>query len=189
MTVLDGLLILLGAVIIILCTMDGLLRALMMLLAFYLATTIAGMITLATDTLQNIAVALSRVTGGSGVPNMAITETIAFASFAVPLFVGAYFLSKMAFPETTLPKLHALDNILGLFAGVVLALLIAAVIYNTWGVAVSVRWNNSQAWYRMQVAYAGAFLRPYLHQVLAYYRPTLFLFDLLHYPPFFLPQS
>jgi len=27
-----------------------------------------------------------------------------------------------------------------------------------------------------------------MHQVLAYYRPTLFLFGLLRYPTFFLPQ-
>jgi uncharacterized membrane protein required for colicin V production len=188
MTILDGLLILIGAAIIILCAMEGLLRTLMMLLGLYLATTIAGMVTLATDALHDITAALIRATGGSGVPNMTITETVTFAGFAIPLFVGIYFLSKMAFPETTLPKLHALDNLLGLFLGVVLALVVMAVFYNTWGVAVSVRWSDPQLWNQMRHAYFRAFLRPYLHQVLAYYRPTLFLFDLLRYPPFFLPQ-
>ncbi|HQE91469.1 MAG TPA: hypothetical protein PLH19_01035 [Anaerolineae bacterium] len=188
MTILDGLLILIGAAIIILCTLEGLVRTLTLLVGFYLATTIAGMVTLATDALHDITVTLIRATGGSGVPNMTLTETVVFVGLAIPLFVGTYFLSKITFPETMLPKLHVLDNILGLFAGIVLALLVAAVFYNTWGVAVSVHWNNAPLWYRMHYAYFGAFLRPYLQQVLAYYRPTLFLFNLLHYPPFFLPQ-
>jgi len=188
MTILDGLLILIGAVIIILCAMEGLVRTLMMLLSFYIATTVAGMITLATNALHDITAALIRATGGSGVPNMTIAETVTFVGFAVPLFVGAYFLSKMAFPETTVSKLHALDNILGLFFGVVLALVVMAVSCNTWGVAVSVRWSDPQLWYKMRLAYTGSFLRLYMHQVLAYYRPTLFLFGLLRYPTFFLPQ-
>ncbi|HOU11767.1 MAG TPA: CvpA family protein [Anaerolineae bacterium] len=188
MTILDGLLILIGAALIVLCAMEGLLRTLMMLLSFYIATTVAGMITLATNTLHGVTVALIRATGGSSAPNMTIAETVTFVGFAVPLFVGAYFLSKMAFPDTAIPKLHALDNIFGLLVGVVLAFVVMAVFYNTWGVAVSVRWRDPQLWNQMRYAYFGAFLRPYMHQALAYYRPALFLFSLLRYPAFFLPQ-
>ncbi len=187
MTILDGFLILIGVFIIILCTMEGLLRALIGLVGFYIAVTAAGMVTLATDALHDIAISLSRAVG-LGVPSITITETIVFLGLAVPLSVGIYLLSKLLFPDTTLPKLHALDNILGLLIGVILATLIMAVLYNTWGVMVSVRWNNLQLWYNMRYAYLGAFLRPYLHQILVYYRPVFFLFALLRYPPFFAPQ-
>ncbi|HOT92561.1 MAG TPA: CvpA family protein [Anaerolineae bacterium] len=187
MTILDGFLILIGVLIIILCTMEGLLRALIGLFGFYIAVTVAGLVTLATNMLREIAVALSRATG-SGVPNMIIAETIAFVGLSVPLFIGIYLLSKLLFPDTTLPKLRALDNILGLLIGVVLATLVMAVFYNTWGVAVSTRWNNLQLWYNMRYAYLGAFLRPYLHQALIYYRSVFFLFTLIRYPVFFVPQ-
>ncbi len=188
MTVLDGLLILLGAIVIIVCAMDGLLRAVIMLVSFYIITTATGMITLATEVLRGIAVSLVSVVGGR-VPSLTITQTIIFVALTAPLFIGIYFISKVIFRDTTLPKLQVLDNILGAIIGIVLALLIMALIYNTWGVAVSVRWQNTQAWYSMRNAYAGAFLRPYMRQMLAIFRPWFFMFSILDYPPFFNLQA
>ncbi len=188
MTILDGFLILLGVLIILFCAMEGLVRTFIMLVSFYLATTAAGMVTLATNAMHSIAVTFNRVAGGSGTPNMARAETIAFAGIIIPFFIGAYLLSKATIPDTTLPKLHAFDNIFGLLLGIILALCMMAVFYNTWGVAVSVRWNDVQLWARMRFAYMGAFLRPYMHQALAGYRGALFLFGLFRYPPFLIPQ-
>ena len=185
MTVLDGFLILIGITIVLLCTMEGLLRSFIMLLSFYFIITGAGMVTLGTEALRGIAVALSRATGGSGAPNMIVTQTVAFVGLAIPLFIGAYILSKMVFPETTIPKLKWLDNVLGLLLGVVLALVVMAVIYGTWGTAVSVQWHNRQTWANMRFIYAHARLRPVMGQVLAYFRPFLFLFAAIEYPPFF----
>ena len=114
------------------------LQSFMMLLALYFVITGAGMVTLATDALRGIAVSLSRATGGAGAPNMIVTQAVAFAGLAIPLFIGAYVLSKMTFPETAIPKLKWMDNVLGLLTGIVLALIVMAVIYGTWGAAVSV---------------------------------------------------
>jgi len=188
MTILDGLLILLGVIVIILCTMDGFLRAVVTLVSFYLITTATGLLTLATDMLHGVARALAGVAGGR-VPNMVITQTIIFAVLTIPLFIGAYFIGKVIFRDTTLPKLQVLDNILGAIVGVFLALLIMALIYNTWGFAVSVRWQNVQTWHTMRIAYAGSLLRPYLREILVTYRPVFFLFRFLAYPPFFILQA
>lgn len=187
MTILDGLLILIGVIVIILCAMDGLLRALVMLVSFYLIITATGMLTLATDMLHSIARSLVDVVGGR-VPSVVMTQTIIFAVLTVPLFIGSYFIGKMLFRDTTLPKLQVLDNIFGAIIGIVLALLIMAVIYNTWGVAVSVRWHNAQAWYNMWSAYSGSLLRPYMRETLISYRPIL-LFRFVEYPPFFILQA
>jgi len=188
MTILDGVLIMFGVLVIILCTMDGFLRSITTLVSFYLITTVTGLLTLATDMLHNIARALTELVGGR-VPSMVTTQTVIFAVLTVPLFVGAYFIGKVIFRETTLPKLKVFDNILGAIVGIVLALLIMAVIYNTWGFAVSVRWSNVQSWYTMRAAYVGSFLRPYLRDTLLTFRPLYFLFSTIDYPPFFSLQA
>lgn len=188
MTVLDGLLILIGLVVIIMCAMDGLLRAVVMLVSFYLITTAAGLLTLATEAIRGVAVALVSVVGGR-VPSLIMTQTIVFVVLTVPLFIGSYFIGKMIFRETTLPKLQVLDNILGAIVGIVLAALIMALIYNTWGVAVSMRWQNVQTWHSMRMAYAGSFLRPYLREVLITCRPLFLMFRFMEYPPFFVLQA
>lgn len=188
MTILDGVLIVLGVLVIILCTMDGLLRSITTLVSFYLITTATGLLTLATDMLHNVARALTDLVGGR-IPSMVTTQTVIFAGLTVPLFVGSYFIGKVIFRETTLPKLKVFDNILGAIVGIVLALLLMAVIYNTWGFAVSVRWANVQAWYTMRVAYVGSFLRPYLRETLLVFRPLYLLFRSIDYPPFFVLQA
>lgn len=188
MTVLDGLLILIGLIVVIVCAMDGILRAVGMLVSFYMITAAAGLLTLATEALRGIVVALVGVVGGS-VPGLLMTQTIVFVALTAPLFIGSYFIGKAILRETNLPKLRVFDNIFGAFAGIILALLIMALIYNTWGVAVSMSWRNAQAWHSMRMAYTGSFLRPYMREVLVIYRPFLLIFKFLGYPPFFVLQA
>ncbi len=188
MTILDGLLILIGVLVIIFCTLDGFLRAIVTLVSFYLITTATGLLTLATDMFHDIARSLTELVGGR-VPSMVMTQTVIFVVLTVPLFIGAYFIGKVLFKETSLPKLQALDNVLGAIVGIVLATLIMAVTYNTWGFAVSIRWHNVAAWYNMRVAYTGSFLGPYLREILLTYRPLYFVFRFIEYPPFFMLQA
>lgn len=188
MTILDGLLVLLGLIVIILCTMDGFLRSVVTLVSLYLITTATGLLTLATDMLHGVARALAEVVGGR-VPNMVMTQTVIFVVLTVPLFIGAYFIGKMLFRDTALPKLQVFDNILGAIVGIVLALIIMALIYNTWGVAISVRWQNVQTWNSMRMAYFGSFLRPYLRETLITFRSLFVMFSFLEYPPFFTLQA
>jgi len=188
MTILDGILILLGVIVIILCTMDGFLRSVVTLVSLYLITTATGLLTLATDMLHGVARALADVVGGR-VPNMIMTQTVIFVALTVPLFIGAYFIGKVLFRETMLPKLQVLDNILGAIVGIVLVLLMMALIYNTWGVAISVRWQNVQTWHAMRNAYYGSFLRPHLREILMTYQPLYIMFNFLGYPPFFILQA
>jgi len=168
--------------------MDGILRAVGMLVSFYMITTAAGLLTLATEALRGIAVALVGVVGGS-VPGLLMTQTIVFVALTAPLFIGSYFIGKVILRETNLPKLGVFDNIFGAFAGIILALLIMALIYNTWGVAVSMSWWNAKVWHSMRIAYTGSFLRPYMRETLLTFRPMYFLFRSIDYPPFFMLQA
>ncbi|MBN2391852.1 MAG: hypothetical protein JXR84_14085 [Anaerolineae bacterium] len=188
MTILDGLLIFVGVMVLVICALDGFLRAVVMLVSFYLLTTAVGLLTLATEAIRGVAVTLVGVLGGH-VPDLIITQTLIFAVLTTLLFIGSYFLSKLIFRDTTLPKLQVLDNILGAIVGIVLASLIMAVIYNTWGVAVSVRWQNAQAWYNTWAAYSSSILRPYMREILLTYRPLYFMFRFIEYPPFFILQA
>jgi len=185
MTFLDGFLIVVGIAIVIVCAMEGVLRALVGLLAFYLIVSGMGMVVLATNMLRGLAVSISQVAGSTSVPSLISIQTITFAGLTFPLFIFAHIVGKALFPETTLPEIKILDNILGLLVGVVLALVVMSVIYGTWGAAVSVQWQNRQAWNSMKIAYVYAFLRPLMGTVLSYFRPTLVLFSLTGYPPFF----
>lgn len=185
MTVLDGFLIMIGITIVLLCTIEGLLRSFIMLLSYYFIVSGVGIMTLATEALGGIATALSQVTGGTGTPNLLLTQTVAFAILAFPLFIMAYILSKVIFRETAMPKLKFMDNVLGLFLGVVLGLVVMATIYGVWGSAVSVQWKNRQLWNNMKIAYVYAGLRPLMRQVLASFRSALLLFAFTEYPPFF----
>ena len=117
MTVLDGFLILIGITIVLLCTMEGLLRTFIMLVSFYFIVSGVGIVTLATDALSGMATSLTQVTGGTGVPNVTIAQTVAFAGLTFPLFILAYILSKMIFPETEMPKLKVYGQYLWVALG------------------------------------------------------------------------
>ncbi len=188
MTSLDILMILIGIGLIVFGTFQRTLRMLMLVFSFYIICLAVGAITLASDVLYDLGNALMEVIGGR-TPNVLIIQSVVFLGLLIPGFGLAYLITHAAFHDTTFPKLGALDYILGAVIGTVLALLFTAVLLNTWGVMVSVRWRPRTTWYMMRAAYARSLLRPTLHRVLLTYRRFLLPLRLLReYPPFFTPQ-
>ncbi|MBN1875428.1 MAG: hypothetical protein JXA33_14455 [Anaerolineae bacterium] len=188
MTSLDLLLLIVGVAIVVYATFTRTLGVAFFMVGFYLVTLGVGVLTLASDMLYGLGNALMDVIGGRTL-NVLLIQSIVFLGLTIPIMVLIHFLIKMAFQDTSLPKLGGLDYILGALLGIVLALLIMAVFCNTWGVIVSVRWQPQSTWNSMMYAYRGSLLRPYLNRVLNIYRDILFPFRFLGgYPPFFVPQ-
>ncbi len=188
MTTLDVLLILIGVVVIGLSATQGLLRVLMMFLIFYVLCVAAGMATLAADIVQGLGTAVTGMLEAAP-PSLEMAQVFVFLGLLIPLFVGAYFLTKVAFADTTLPKLGGFDNVLGAVVGIVLALLIMAVLFNTVGVAVNAPRRATPGWTSVRTAFYYSMLRPYMMDVIRMYRPMLFMFMFIDYPIFFTPQG
>ncbi len=186
MTALDVFLIIIGLAFVIFGLLERTVRVIMMLLGFYIVSIGVGFVTLASTTIGRLTTAALGVVGARA-PNIILIQTFFFLGLGVPAFIIIYIATHIAFPDTSLPKLGPLDYLFGIVLGVVLASLIMAVLGNTWGVAVSVRWNPGATWRAMQQAYLYSELRPMLNQILRLYRPLLFPFRFTGYPIFFVP--
>ena len=187
MTSLDIILIIVGLLVIILSATQGLIRVLIMFFAFYMVCLAAGMVTLAAEMVQRLGSTIA-IAFNNDPPPLAMAQVIVFLCVFIPLFIAAYFLSKVAFGDTSLPEIKALDNILGAVTGIVLALFIMAVLCNTWGIAATApRLHQTLFWIKMQNAYYGSVLRPTMLQILGIYQILQFVFRYLEYPPFFVP--
>jgi hypothetical protein len=186
MTALDVFLIIIGLAFVIFGLLERTVRVIMMLLGFYIVSIGVGFVTLASHTIGRLATSALGVVGARA-PNIVIIQTFFFLGLGVPALIIIYIASHIAFPDTSLPKLGPLDYFFGIVLGVVLAGLIMAVLCNTWGVAVSVRWNPMPTWSAMREAFVKSQLRPTLNQILGVYRRLLFPFRFMGYPIFFLP--
>ena len=187
MTILDFLLITVGLTIMIFSAMHGLIQVLIMFFSFYIICIAAGIMTLAAEVVQKLATTVTTVFGGAP-PPLAMAQLMVFLCVGIPLFIASYFLSKAAFGDTTIPELKGFDNVLGAGVGVILALLVMAVMCNTWGVAVNAPRRMTPFWLAMKNAYYYAALRPMMTQIIGVYQMLLFVFRFLDYPPFFVPQ-
>ncbi len=188
MTNMDYILIAIGIIVITLSATQGLIRVLIMVLAFYLVCLVAGVATLATGVIQNIAAGLSEQLGGAP-PPLAMAQVFAFLGIGIPLYIGAYFISRAAYADTSIPELGGFDNVLGSILGIILAILVMAVMCNVWGVAANAqRLQGSDFWLGMKTAHTYSTLRPHLMQVIRLYREALFMFKFMEYPVFFIPR-
>lgn len=188
MTTIDVLLILIGIGVIVLSATQGLVRVLIMLFAFYLICIAAGMATLAADVVHSIAISITDMFEAAP-PPLAMAQVFAFLALSIPLLVAAYFVSRMAFADTTIPALRGFDNVFGTVLGVVLALLIMAVLFNTIGMAVNAPRRATPGWTSLKMMFHSSLLRPLMMDVIEIYRGALFMFSFIEYPPVFVPQG
>ncbi len=188
MTSLDYILIVIGILVIALSATQGLVRVFIMFLAFYMVCVVAGMATLAGEVIQNLAASLSEQLGGAA-PPLPMAQVFVFLGLGIPLYIGAYFLSRAAYADTSLPELGGFDNVLGAILGIVLAVVLMAVACNTWAVAANApRLQGGGFWLEMKAAFTYSTLRPYMMQVIRLYREALFMFKFVEYPVFFTPH-
>ncbi len=186
MTALDLFLIMIGVGFVIFGALERTVRLVMMLIGFYIVSLGVGFVTLASDIVGQLAAAALGVIGAR-VPSIVIIQTFAFLGLGIPALVIIYIMTRIAFQDTSIPSIGFMDNLLGAILGVVLGLLVMAVLCNTWGIVVSVRWNPVLTWRAMKGAFVYSTLRPTLNQILNLYRILLIPFRFMGYPPFFVP--
>lgn len=185
--ILDVVLLMVMIILIGLAAAEGLVRALIMALVFYVLCIVVGVAVLAFNAAQVLGDAVITSVGGPRTPYF--YHGIVAIVLLVPGFVISVLMLRMALDETAIPALGWGDNILGTLVGFALALVFAAVLCNAWGVIVHQRWDPYDTWLAMKTAYATSVLRPLLMHVLALYQKLLFPFALSGYPIFFVPQT
>ena len=185
---LDIFLLLVAVGVIALASAEGVVRAFFLLLSFYMLCVVIGMMITGFDVVTSLTDAIVGSIG-EGAINRKLYQVTIFLGLLIPLTVLAYVLSHITFEDTELTKLQWGDNILGTVVGALAAILIMAILCNTWGVLVSERWQPQRTWQRLRYEYQTSILRPWLNRVLVRYRSFVFPYQVRRYPVFFVPQS
>lgn len=185
--ILDILLVVIIALVIALAAAEGLARSLVMLIGFYLLSMLLGMLIVGFNVAQVLANAVLRSIGGPQSPFF--YQGFIFLALLIPGFILLLILGHIALEDATIKGLGWIDNLLGTLVGVALALVFAAVICNTWGVIVAQQWRPFNTWIALRLAYDTSVLRPYMMNILRFYRGLLFPFSVSGYPIFYVPQG
>jgi hypothetical protein len=185
--ILDIILLIIIALFIALAAAEGLVRTLIMSFGFYLLTILLGILVVAFDLAQALGNAVLSSLQGPTSPFF--YQGMIFLALLIPSFAILLLLSHAALSDTSIEVLGWMDNVLGTLLGVGLALVFAAIVCNSWGVIVSQQWRPFDTWVAMRTAYDGSALRPYMMNILVFYRRLLFPFATSGYPIFFVPQG
>jgi len=159
--ILDILLVLIFLIICALAVLAGLIRQLFSLLALYLATIAAGLL------YPSAAVFVSAI--GGKTPTL--TQFIVFWILFIGVTAALEILLRKGFPDTRLPALSFLDNLLGLLPGAVCGLIVVGLLVATLGYAPQQTWGRALEGLRITTAYVWEHtaLRPLLNQFLTLY--------------------
>jgi len=186
--VLDVLLMLIIVGLVAICTSEGLIRSATILLAFYILCILVGMLVVALNLAQLLGdVVISSLGDGPRTP--VFYQGLIFVLVLMPAWLIVAVIIRMSLEDASIKILSWGDNVLGTLVGVVLGLVVAAVICNSWGVLVAQRWQPDRVWIPMRVAFESSVLKPYMMNVLLAYRRALFPFAGPGYPIFFIPQG
>jgi len=160
MTSIDWLLIFLGAGVVVFLAVAGLMRALFTAIALWAVTLLSA------ATYTDVAFRVQAIGGA----NLSLFRGIVFDTMLMILLVVGYILVYIAFPDTKLPKLGFLDNLLGMVVGVVIAVVLVSLLQNSMGAMVAERWvTNETGWASLRAQYLGSGLRPYTSSVVGAY--------------------
>ena len=186
--ILDILLMLIIAGLVAFCTSEGLIRSASILFGFYILCILVGMLVVALNLAQILGdVVIGALGNGPRTP--IFYQGLIFVLILVPAWLIVVVIIHMSLEDASIKILSWGDNVLGTLVGVVLALVVAAVICNSWGVLVSQRWQPDRVWFPMRVAFESSALKPHMMKVLLAYRRALFPFAGPGYPIFFVPQG
>ncbi|MGC9467295.1 MAG: CvpA family protein [Anaerolineae bacterium] len=178
MTSYDWLLVFLGGGLVVFFAYQRLVRGLLSLVAIWSATLVSAAL------YRETTFRLQAITG----ENPVLARGVVFDALLVIFFVGGFILIRLAFPVTKLPNIGFLDNLLGLFLGVIIAMILVTLLVNSMGVMVEERWEaDEEAWARLRYTYLSSGLRPYTIQVLSAYG-WLFVPFFRGLPPVLMPQ-
>ena len=186
--VLDILLMMIIVGLVAFCMSEGLIRSAAILFGFYILCILVGMLVVALNLAQLLGdVVISALGDGPRTP--VFYQGLIFVLILMPAWLIVAVIIRMVLENASIEILSWGDNVLGALVGVVLALVVAAVICNSWGVLVAQRWEPDRAWLALRIAFERSALKPYMMKVLLVYRRALFPFAGPGYPIFFIPQA
>ncbi len=157
----DFLLSLIFLTLCVVSVVQGLIRSLFSLLVAYLATVAAGLL------YPYMAIFVSAIGGKTPTLTHFIVFWILFVGVTVALEVAL----RKGFPDTRLPGLSFLDNVLGLLPGILWGLIVISLLLFSIGYAPQQTWGKVLASGRAAMAYLydSSGLRPLLAQFLSFY--------------------
>ncbi len=178
MSLLDLLLLIVGVLLVLFMATQRFIRALIMIFGVYLSTLIAALL------YKPVADRLSDLSRGA--PNF--LEGTIFIILLALMFIIYFFVMRASFPDTDLPKLKVVDNILGGVVGVVVAALFMSAILSAVGWMVNTPWDNYNAYAALSATYAGSAMRAALLNVMYYYSSLFYPFFIEGFPPVLRPR-
>ncbi len=178
MTTFDVLLIVLGLCIVGLMAYLRTVKALFMLGGVYLSTLVSAML------YQGLAHGLSAIGQGE-----LWFEGLVFILLFFIVFIVFLAVLRASFPDSSLPKIGALDYVLGGLVGVVVAVIVLLSIYGGVWVMVSEYWEPYQRYAQIQMMYSNSLLGPYLRLANDYYLYAFYPFFAAEgFPPAMMPR-
>lgn len=178
MTPYDWIIVFFGVGLIVLFTVERMLRALLGLAIFWAATLLSAI------GYEYVTFLLQAVVGR----NVVLARGIVFDTLLLLAFLVGYIIIRVAFPVTKLPKLGILDNLMGFLLGCSIAILFLALLVNSLGVMVVEYWeSNPDGWAMLRYQYLSSGLRPYTSPILKGYS-MLFTIFFRGLPPVLVPQ-
>jgi uncharacterized membrane protein required for colicin V production len=161
LTALDILLILLFIIVCFWAVIRGLLRQLMSLAVFYLATVVAGLF-------YPYAALFVTAIGGK---TPTLTQVVMFWVLFLTVTIVLEVMLRRGFPDVRLPKLGLLDNVLALLPGILCAFIVVGLVLTSMGYAPVRTWGRGLAYLRVATAYGyeRAALRPLIAQFFSLY--------------------
>ncbi len=177
----DVLLIIVGVLVIMFGMYRRTLGMLLTWLGFYLTVFLAGTVVLVVGGAHGIGVSLAEDLWGAG-DTIYLFEAALFAIIFVSVLIIFHLVAPLMFKDTTLPKLGALDYVLGGLLGCGLAFVMLAMLANVWRVAVSVPWQPQQTWASMRAMSDSSWFVHYLRPILSGYMKIQLPFMFFGYP-------
>ncbi|MEA3309711.1 MAG: CvpA family protein [Chloroflexota bacterium] len=172
----DIILILVGSVMVALAGYRRLIGSLFLLVGAYVASLSAALL------YQQAAYGLEAIGKGAH-----WFEGVVFIAIYFLIFAIFFIISLLAYADTSLPKLHFLDPLLGAAVGVALAAISMSMLWIGFNFMVSEYWEPYASYANLQIFHAGARLGPLMRQVFAFYLNLLSPFFLgSGLPPVFL---
>ena len=167
---LDALLILLGILLIALCLYRKLIGAAFLVAGAYVSTLVALL------SYQEAAYRLQAI-GNNKIWFEGLIFILIYLLTLLIFFIG----SRVAYPDTSMPKLGFLDSVLGAMLGIPVAVISTALIYRAFGYMVSQRWEPFATYSSVFVAWAGSRIGPIVDRLFSAYLYLIY--------PFFIRQG
>jgi len=181
MSLLDVLLVFLGAAGVLWGMYRQLLGTLLSLVGLYFTLLVAGMATSFLSGAYSVGTEIVQSLWGQPT-SIRLIEVGLFAALGIGCFVALEVGNRYAFPNPALKGLGILDGVFGGILGLVLGVALMAVFSNLWRLVVLTSWQPYATWLFLRRAYDASLLAPWLKPALQALRTLLFPFALMGYP-------